>query len=385
MDSIAEASKGGAAENVRLRDGILAASGYGLKIYVERGHLVVHQGVGRDRSTLRINRATGQLKRLVVVGHSGFVTLEALRWVKDVGAAFIQIDRDSEVVAMSAGDAQSSARHLRRAQVLAADSNAGIVLLQELLKAKLIGQAKLAARLIDYRPPKVGRDRRNDDVQGMILARVADIEASTNIQHLRLAESHAGRTYWQLWAYVKPRFDPSWEIPEHWRRAGPRTSPLDRKRAKRALTPIHACLNYLYAILESEATIALQRMGFDPTLGLMHADKRYRPSLSSDLMEPVRVAADEYLLDLIEDRTLCRGDMVETRQGICRLGIPSTARLAEAAPTLQRAVAPYAEWLAKATLGDASHPTPLTRRKHRAALSAQGLETVQPVGVPIGQ
>ena len=32
-------------------------------------------------------------------------------------------------------------------------------------------------------------------------------------------------------------------------------------------------LNYLYAILESEATIAAHRMGFDPTLGLMHADK----------------------------------------------------------------------------------------------------------------
>ena len=39
-----------------------------------------------------------------------------------------------------------------------------------------------------------------------------------------------------------------------------------------------------------------QRMGLDPTLGLMHADKRYRPSLASDLMEPVRPTASRLTL-----------------------------------------------------------------------------------------
>src|SRR4051812_36215393 len=31
------------------RDGTLVAHGYGLKIYVDKGHLVVHDGIGRDR------------------------------------------------------------------------------------------------------------------------------------------------------------------------------------------------------------------------------------------------------------------------------------------------------------------------------------------------
>lgn len=34
--------------------GMLVASGYGLKVYVERGHLVVHDGVGSRRRTLRL-------------------------------------------------------------------------------------------------------------------------------------------------------------------------------------------------------------------------------------------------------------------------------------------------------------------------------------------
>ena len=38
-----------------------------------------------ERITTRFNRATSRLERLVVVGHTGFVTLEATRWIRDVG------------------------------------------------------------------------------------------------------------------------------------------------------------------------------------------------------------------------------------------------------------------------------------------------------------
>src|SRR5947207_10175816 len=86
------------------RDGVVVAAGFGLKIYVERGHLIVHDGVGRQRRTLHLSRAYGGLERLVVIGHSGFVTLEALRWIRDIGAAFCQLGRDGELIAVSSAD-----------------------------------------------------------------------------------------------------------------------------------------------------------------------------------------------------------------------------------------------------------------------------------------
>jgi len=94
---------------------------------------------------------------------------------------------------------------------------------------------------------------------------------------LRKLESAAGRNYWQTWARVPVRFDSSWRrrIPDHWHLAGPRTSAAEeKKRARKATTPVHALLNYTYAILETEATIAAHKLGFDPSLGLMHADQR---------------------------------------------------------------------------------------------------------------
>jgi CRISP-associated protein Cas1 len=53
-------------------------------------------------------------------------------------------------------------------------------------------------------------------------------------------------------------------------------------------------LNYLYAILESEARIAALKMGLDPGIGFKHADLRGRDSLACDLMEAVCPKVDSY-------------------------------------------------------------------------------------------
>src|SRR3954468_23238140 len=84
------------------RDGIAVASGYGLKPYINRGHLVIHDGIGRQRQTRRFHRATSGLEHAVVIGHTGFVSFEALRWLRDIGAAYIQLDNGGSLLAASA-------------------------------------------------------------------------------------------------------------------------------------------------------------------------------------------------------------------------------------------------------------------------------------------
>jgi CRISPR/Cas system-associated endonuclease Cas1 len=173
--------------------GIHVASGFGLKVFVQRGHLIVHQGVGRGRSTERFNRATSKLNRLIVIGHTGFVTLEALRWIRDVGAAFVQIDGDSNVVAMSAAEWQSSARELRRAQVLAAESDIRRQELARLLQGKLIEQARLSAEFVEHGQPHRGLRAGPPDPQGEILAQIPELERAKTMGELRSAEAIAGR------------------------------------------------------------------------------------------------------------------------------------------------------------------------------------------------
>jgi hypothetical protein len=111
-------------------------------------------------------------------------------------------------------------------------------------------------------------------------------------------------------------------------------------------------------------------MGLDPSLALMHTDLRYRSSLSADL-EPGRPAADALVLDFLQARELGRGDIVETREGVCRVGPSLVPAIAAFALTLRAAVAPHAERLGRTLSRSEQHPTPLTRTRHRASISAR--------------
>jgi CRISPR-associated endonuclease Cas1 len=348
---------------------IYVASGYGLKVFVNRGHLVVEDGIGRDRRSVRFNRATSRL-RLVLLGRSGFISLEALLWIRDIGGAFIQIDRDGSLVTVTAAERLHESR-LRRAQVLAADNEIGRCAMIGLLQLKLERQADLVERRLSHLKSMIVRDHKHRiSIGDAIREQAAAMHPGQSWGELRKLESIAGRYYWQTWARLPIKFERKIRgtVPEHWHTAGPRTSKVDRQWPRRAMTPVHAGVNYGYSILEAECAIAAYAVGFDPSIGLMHADVRYRGGLAVDLMEPLRPLVDEAVLDLFEQRELGREDVLETRQGICRVGERLAREVAEKSLALRPRVALLAEDTAEA-VSMSTVSTPLTRRKHRAAIA----------------
>ena len=118
------------------RNGVLLLSGYGVRVAVERSHLTVEDGVGADRRAARFPRATRDLRRLVVLGHSGTVSFDALRWLSDVGAGFVQLDNDGRVI-VAAGPTGLQDARLRRAQAQAFENGVGPAIARELAREKL--------------------------------------------------------------------------------------------------------------------------------------------------------------------------------------------------------------------------------------------------------
>ena len=106
-------------------------------------------------------------------------------------------------------------------------------------------------------------------------------------------------------------------------------------------------LNYLYAILEAEATIAVPGERLDPVLGLLHADREERASLACDLMEPIRPRVDAFALSVFRDHVFTTDDAFERYDGHCRLLPPLTRYLAATASLWRHEVAPVAGGLAQ--------------------------------------
>ncbi|MFN8675486.1 MAG: CRISPR-associated endonuclease Cas1 [Thermomicrobiales bacterium] len=343
------------------KNGVLVLTGYGIRIAIERGYLVISDGRGAERRGARFSRASRDLKRLVVIGHTGSVSFEALRWLHDVGCAFIQIDKDGEVIVASGAAGRDDPR-LRRAQALATTNGVGLALARELLAHKLRGQAAVL-------------DGHFDRVEAVSAVRsgLELLDRADTPDRLRQIEADAAATYWGAWSWISLRWGKrdAAHVPDHWQGFGIRTSPLTHS-PRLAANPANALLNYAYAILEAEARIAALAVGLDPGLGVLHADLNARDSLALDLMEAVRPEVDRWVLNILTTRTLRKADFFETREGTCRLMPALAQHVAEIAPLCASAVAPVAERIAKVLVSPTQPrraPTPLTEDNRRAGRS----------------
>src|SRR5437870_11045805 len=131
------------------RHGVVTLFGYGIQVRVDRGHLLVEDGIGADRRHARFPRVGHGLKRLIVIGSDGMVSFAAIRWLADQDAAFVMLERDGSVLATT-GPVRSSDARLRRAQALAQQSGAALQITRELISQKLAGQERVARdKLLD--------------------------------------------------------------------------------------------------------------------------------------------------------------------------------------------------------------------------------------------
>jgi CRISPR-associated protein Cas1 len=352
--------------------------GYGINVRVDRGHLVVEDGIGADRRQARFARVTHGLQRLVVIGSDGAVSLAALRWLADQKAAFVMLDRDGSVL-VTTGPVRPSDSRLRRAQALAHESSAAIEVCRMLIDRKLTEQARIASDVF-----------RNDGAANSITSHRGRLTKATTTAAFRLVESQAALVYWGLWRGLSisfPRHDLP-RVPDHWRTFKTRQSPLTNS-GRLAINPVNAMLNYLYALLESEARLAAVALGLDPGLGMLHADTDARDSLACDLMEPVRPVVDAYVLRWVMTQPLQRDWFFETREGNCRLMGAFAAQLTESSRAWGQAVAPIAESVTKLLWSSVrtgtkriGPPTRLTQQHRRQAKGESALLRETPPRAP---
>jgi CRISPR-associated endonuclease Cas1 len=330
------------------RHGVITLHGYGISVRVERGHLILEDGIGPVRRYGRFPRVNHGLRRLIVIGSDGAVSFSALRWLADQDAAFAMLERNGSVLAMT-GPVRPSDSRLRRAQSLAHQTGAALQISRGLISQKLEGQERIV------------RGAFQDSVLADRIAFFRDqLTGATTVEAVRQLESQAAQAYWSAWRSLPINFPTAdyRRVPEHWRTFGTRKSILTGS-PRLAVNPSNAMLNYMYALLESESRLAAVAVGLDPGIGVLHVDTDARDSLACDLMEPARPHVDAYLLKWITDGPLRREWFFEQSDGNCRLMGSFAIRLSESLSTWSRVVAPIAEWISRMVWATARKPAKL--------------------------
>lgn len=356
------------------KSGVLTLSGFGVRVHLQNGHLEIEDGVGLQRRNFRLSRVNHGLKRLVCISDDGYVSLSALKWLADIGASFVLLDRKGKALLVTGPTAASDSR-LRRSQALALGSGIGLAISRTLIDAKLEGQERVLQQQL------------SDSVAAQAVAQFREkLPSVDTFDKLRVLEAHAAGAYFEAWHDVPviwPKQDVR-RIPAHWCTAGSRRSPLTGG-PRLAVTPVHALLNYCFALLESETRMAVCALGLDAGLGLgLHTDTPNRDSLVFDVLEPIRPKVESWVLNWIKHEPLSKADFFETETGNCRLRSTLCAKLSETAPTWGKLVAPWAEYVARA-LWESTSPakserrlsTPLTQRHRRLAKGRPALPEIK--------
>ena len=194
-----------------------------------------------------------------------------------------------------------------------------------------------------------------------------------------LWKANAAACYFREWRYIPvtwPKADIP-KIPDHWRFAGNRQSPLTGG-PRLAVTPVHAILNYCFALLQAETRLAVSVLGLDPGLGVgLHTDTANRDSLALDVLEPIRPQIEAWLLNWIASEPLPEIDFFETGTGNCRLMSQLCIKLSGTAAVWGKLVAPWAEYVARALStatksGRDRNSTPPTRLTQQHRTEAKG-------------
>jgi CRISPR-associated endonuclease Cas1 len=334
-----------------IKNGVVVVSGTGPAIRVDGNRIVIRDGP-KETPPLALTRAEAsrRLRHIIVTGHAGgFVTFDALRWLRDTGVALSQVDWDGRVI-LASGPLGTDQPTLRRAQAVVCSGfvpNAGVAIAREILRIKLKGQAEVA-RLSGW----VGASAAIKDLAETLA------DETTGAKMLTI-EARAAAVYWKEWEHVQvtfarrnpPRLDSSgrWRPgrAETWHEFGSRASVLTGKSLK-AATPGNAILNYLYALARTEMTRALLAAGLDPGIGIFHLDLENRPSLALDAIEAARPYVDAWLLAYLGSSAFANRDFYELEDGEIRLTHPLTPQLGHTTAHWRNVCEPIAAWLAQA-------------------------------------
>jgi hypothetical protein len=86
---------------------VIVLYGFGIIINVDRGHLFVRDGIGEVRREGRFPRVGHSIRRLVLIGSDGIVSLSALRWLSSQDVAFVMFERNGKILATTCAIAWS--------------------------------------------------------------------------------------------------------------------------------------------------------------------------------------------------------------------------------------------------------------------------------------
>ena len=231
---------------------------------------------------------------IIIEGHSGHISLQALRWLSRNNVPVFLLDFDGSLISSILPPIPVKA-DLRAAQFQAAnDPKTKFHIAHALVKAKLTRSLQFLKWLAE----------RYDIEKQVHLAEeeVRSLNKASTVPKIRTVEGRTALRYWQAFKEI---------MPERLHFQGRMTT----SHQNNAVDPINVALNYGYGFLKVECRMAINSVGLEPAVGFLHEPANYqtKESLVYDLEEPFRWLIDLTVIQAFESGKLNPLDFTFTR------------------------------------------------------------------------
>jgi CRISPR-associated protein Cas1 len=250
-------------------------------------------GEFREPKLLRFRPRQLPYDSIIVEGHSGMITFEAVNWLMHHNTPVFMLDYDGSLIS-AIMPPQPVHGDLRRAQVEAhLDSEKRLTIARSFIQAKL----ERSDRVLNW----LGESH---DIESEIQSFTVEAGAlghARSVDEVRNVEALPADVYWQAFRKAVPA---KLEFKSRSSRA--------RRRQYNASDPVNALLNYGYAFLQSCVRRAVNMTGLDASLGYLHEDKPAATPLVYDFQEPYRWLVDYTVLRMVLSKAFSWDDFYFT-------------------------------------------------------------------------
>ena len=230
---------------------------------------------------------------IIVEGHSGMITFEAINWLMHHNTPVLMLDYDGSLIS-AIMPPQPVRGDLRRAQVEAhLNPKKRLTIARSIIEAKLERSDQVLNWLGESHDMEREIRSFREEAHGLGHAKMVD--------EIRSVEARAAETYWRAFQKAVPV---KLEFKSRSSKA--------RNRQYNASDPVNALLNYGYAFLQSAVRRAINTTGLDASLGYLHEGQPATTPLVYDFQEPYRWLVDYVVLKMVLSRAFSWDDFYFT-------------------------------------------------------------------------
>ncbi len=289
----------------------LIISGFGTSINVEKRKLVINNKLKKE--TLEFYPHRIEHDSIIVDGHTGNISFEAMRWLMKHNIQITMLNWDGNLLSVTLPEAPISGKLRIKQYQKYLNHTIRHEIASKIIASKVDSTLNLLEQLSKFHSFDIKKAQNGFESETKFFS-----AKGNDITELMGYEGRIARIYFDTIKTIFEKIAPQFSFES-------RTN-YDHKRSIHASDEINALLNYGYEILASEIRKFINSVGLDPEIGFLHEILKSRTPLVYDLQELFRWIIDYSVIQLLEESKLKKSDFIVTESYHIRLR-ENTAKL----------------------------------------------------------